>query len=122
MSVLPPGGNGTMSGKTRMTPDERFERLVDEMSAQPDVSPPTGGQGFGGSALTCRGKIFAMLVRGQLVVKLPKARVDALIADGTGTPFDANKGRPMKEWVGLAPTSSLDWSDLAAEALAFVRK
>ena len=77
------------------------------------MSPPTGGRGFGGSALTCRGKIFAMLVRGQLVVKLPKARVDALIADGTGTPFDANKGRPMKEWVGLAPTSSLRLVDLS---------
>ncbi len=115
-------GIETMSGKTRMTPEERFERLVDEMSTEADVSPPTGGRGFGGSALTCRGKIFAMLVRGQLVVKLPRARVDALIAEGTGTPFDANKGRPMKEWVGLAPTSGLDWSAVATEALAFVRK
>ena len=111
-----------MTGRSRMTPEERFERLVDEMSAQVDVAPPTGRAGFGGSALTCRGKIFAMLVRGQLVVKLPRARVEALIADGTGTPFDANKGRPMKEWVGLAPTAKLDWSDLATEALAFSRK
>ena len=108
--------------KTEMTPDERFDRLVDEMSNHSDVSPPTGGRGFGGGALTCRGKIFAMFVREQLVVKLPKERVDALIADGAGTPFDANKGRPMKEWVGVPTTSNVAWSDLATEALAFARK
>jgi len=103
-----------------MTPDERFERLVDEMSAQADVSPPTGGRGFGGSALTCRDNIFAMLVRGQLVVKLPKARVDALIADGTGTPFDANKGRPMKEWVVVPLEHSASWPKYAELAMQFV--
>ena len=90
-----------MSGKTRMTPDERFERLVDEMSAQADVSPPTGGRGFGGSALTCRGKIFAMLVRGQLVVKLPKARVDALIADARRHAVRREQ-RPSNEGMGRA--------------------
>lgn len=115
-------GKAGRADKTTMTPDERFERLVDAMSVEADVAPPTGRRGFGGSALTCRGRIFAMLVRGQLVVKLPKARVDALIADGVGTAFDANKGRPMKEWFGLAPTSDLEWTDLAHEALAFARK
>ena len=110
------------ANETTMTPDERFERLVDAMSVEADVAPPTGRRGFGGSALTCRGRIFAMLVRGRLVVKLPKARVDALVAGGAGTPFDANKGRPMKEWFALASTSGLQWTDLATEALAFARK
>lgn len=59
-----------------------------------------------------------MLSHGNLVVKLPKSRVDALIADGTGGPYDAGKGSPMKEWLAVSPDA--DWSALAREALAFV--
>ena len=35
---------------------------------------------------------FAMLVRGRLVVKLPRARVDAAVVEGAGVRFDANRG------------------------------
>ncbi|GIH18048.1 hypothetical protein [Rugosimonospora africana] len=101
--------------------EERFERLVDEFLAHEGVTPPSPGHGFGSSALRYRGKIFAMHVRGELVVKLPRPRVDALVADGAGVRFDANKGTPMKEWFKLARTSPLDWSALAGEALDFAR-
>ena len=111
-----------MARRDQLTPEVRFDRLVDEMAKQDDVTPPTGGQGFGGGALRCRNKIFAMLVRDRLVVKLPKARVDALIDAGDGQRFDANKGTPMKEWVSIAPTSTSAWSALASEALEFVRR
>jgi hypothetical protein len=104
------------------SPDERFERLVDGLAGEAGVTPPTGGAGFGGNALRCDGRIFAMLVRGQLVVKLPRERVAELIAAGNGVPFDANKGRPMKEWVGLTTTSAHDWAALAGEALTFARR
>jgi hypothetical protein len=60
-----------------------------------------------------------MFVRGQLVVKLPRRRVDELVADGHGERFDANKGTPMKEWFSLDPGSALPWPPLAREALAF---
>jgi hypothetical protein len=56
------------------------------------VTPPRGGSGFGRRALRWEKKIFAMLVRGRLVVKLPAPRVDALVAGGGGVRFDANKG------------------------------
>lgn len=46
-----------------------------------------------------------MFVGGQLVVKLPKARVDALVGAGEGARFDGNKGTPMKEWLVLASDS-----------------
>lgn len=101
--------------------DERFERVVDELVGEPGVTPPPGGGGFGRSALRVHGRIFAMFVRGTLVVKLPRARVDELLAAGAGVRFDANKGTPMKEWLSLDPAATLDWPALAREALAFVR-
>ena len=54
-----------------MTPEQRYEDLVVEFMGEDGVLPPLGGSGFGRSALRYRRKIFAMLVRGQLVVKLP---------------------------------------------------
>ena len=105
-----------------MTPEQRYEDLVDEFADEDGVLPPQGGSGFGRSALRYRRKIFAMLVRGQLVVKLPRPRVDELVAAGHGTRFDANKGTPMKEWFSLDPESGLAWPPLAREALDFARR
>jgi hypothetical protein len=101
-----------------MGPEERYAALVDELVDSPGVTPPGSGSGFGASAVKVDGKIFAMLVRDEFVVKLPKRRVDELIAAGTGGPFDAGKGTPMKEWVSVGPDA--DWAGLAREALAFV--
>ncbi|HET8906911.1 MAG TPA: hypothetical protein VFN11_08105, partial [Ktedonobacterales bacterium] len=79
------------------------------------------GRGFGADALKARGKIFAMLAGERLVVKLPRQRVDALVASGEGERFDPRRdGRLMKEWLALAPTSEIDWLTLAREAKEFV--
>ena len=100
-----------------MTPQEQYEDLVDELTGLDGVTPPPGGSGFGRGALRYRRKIFAMFVRGQLVVKLPRRRVDELVAAGHGERFDANKGTPMKEWFSLAPDSALAWPALAREEI-----
>jgi hypothetical protein len=105
-----------------MSPEERFERLVDEFVADDGVTPPRPGRGFGSSALRFHTKIFAMFVRGRLVLKLPKARVDELVSGGEGDRFDANKGTPMKEWLALDPASGYSWSELAREALEYAEK
>jgi hypothetical protein len=56
------------------------------------VIPPPGDSRFGHGAVRNRRKIFAMVVGRQLVVKLPRQRVEDLVADGQGERFDANKG------------------------------
>jgi hypothetical protein len=105
-----------------MTPGECFADLVDEFARSPGVTLPgdSGGSGFGSNALKVNGSIFAMLVRGHLVVKLPRQRVDALVGSGVGVPFDANKGKPMKEWLTVSDANLGRWLELSTEALAFV--
>jgi hypothetical protein len=103
------------------TPEDRYENLIDELVRIDGVTPPRGGGGFGRSAVRFHGKIFVMLVRGSLVLKLPAQRVEALVAAGDGVHFDANKGTPMKEWLSLDPGSGQAWLPLAREALDFSR-
>jgi hypothetical protein len=99
----------------------RYLDLVDDLMGIEGVTPPPGGSGFGRGSLKYRGKIFAMLVRGVLVVKLPAERVAALIKAGEGVAFDANKGIAMREWFSLARDSHLGWESLATEALDFAQ-
>jgi hypothetical protein len=102
---------------------ERFARLVASFAGRPGVALPgaDGGRGFGSSALKAGGSIFAMLTRGRLVVKLPRARVAELISSGDGEPFDAGKGSPMKEWLVVGDDADdAAWRMLAEEAHGFV--
>jgi hypothetical protein len=103
------------------TPAERFEDLVGEFSDTDGVTLPRGG-GFGRSALRYHGKIFAMFVRGDLVIKLPEQRVDELVDAGYGERFTANKGTPMREWFAVGADCPLTWSALAADGLTFARQ
>jgi hypothetical protein len=71
------------------------------------------------NVLAVNGRIFAMLTRGQFVAKLPKPRVDEIVAAGQGVYFDPGHGRLMKQWVALAGRQG-SWVALAQEAHAFV--
>lgn len=73
------------------------------------------------SVLNVNGKIFAMLVKGKLVVKLPRARVDAFIGSGIGERFNPGHGRLMKEWVAVG-SDETTWVGLAEEAYRFVKR
>jgi hypothetical protein len=106
-------------GSTKKTPGDSFRDVVAHFARKRGVTVP-GGSGFGKAALRIDGKIFAMLVRDEFVVKLPKERVTEIIAARGGRAFDANKGTPMKEWLVVA-TPPKSWLGLAEEALAFVR-
>jgi TfoX/Sxy family transcriptional regulator of competence genes len=104
-----------------VTPERRYESLVKSFAASSPAARVGEGKGFGSTGqLKVGGKIFAMLVRGRLVVKLPRARIHTLIESGEGERFDAGKGKPMAEWFALSSTSTRGWRALAEEAMAFV--
>ena len=100
------------------TPEQLWAPIAKDQLSKRDV---TGGTGFGtNEGLRVSGKIFAMLVRGELVVKLPKDRVDELVDAGAARRFDAGKGRPMKEWASVPASASRRWKALVEEARVFV--
>jgi TfoX/Sxy family transcriptional regulator of competence genes len=100
------------------TPEQLWEPIARDQLAKRGV---TGGTGFGtNEGLRVSGKIFAMLVRGELVVKLPRDRVDELVDAGAARRFDAGKGRPMREWASVAASASRRWRGLVEEARTFV--
>ena len=96
-----------------------FESLCDAYADISGVTVPDGGSGFGSNAIKINKSIFAMMVADRLIVKLPAERVAELISSGDGLPFDAGKGKPMKEWVGLTVDDDT-CRVLVAEAMAFV--
>jgi|SRR5579884_1205990 len=107
-------------GQPSVTPEARYAALVETFLNEAGVAQEEG-KGFGSAALKVRNRIFAMLVRGRLVVKLPRQRVEALAAAGEGERYDPrHDGRLMKEWLVVAPSQEEQWPTLAREALAFV--
>jgi hypothetical protein len=55
---------------------------------------------------------------GDLIVKLPRQRVQQLIAAGAGKPF-APAGRTFREWVLVDDRDPDRWAQLIGEARAF---
>jgi hypothetical protein len=55
---------------------------------------------------------------GDLIVKLPKHRVEQLIRAGAGKPF-APAGRTFREWVVVGDRDPVRWAELIDEARAF---
>jgi hypothetical protein len=100
------------------SPEARYSALCADFLHRGEASP-SEKKGFGSSALMANGRIFVMLTHGRLVVKLSKARVDLLVEAGWGERFDANRGRPMKEWLTVDPAHEEDWAGLAEEARVF---
>jgi hypothetical protein len=99
-------------------PDRLFASITESQLSMPGV---TAGTGFGRSeGLRVSGRIFAMLVKGELVVKLPRDRVEDLVASGVAHLFDPGHGRLMKEWASVTPNAGRRWGKLVEEARAFV--
>jgi hypothetical protein len=106
---------------TRIEPpvdDPRFGAVTKAFATDRRV---TSGRMMASLGLKVDGKIFAMLVRGNLVVKLPRERVSELVDTGLGRQFDPRgDGRLMREWVVLEGAQP-PWPEVAREAYRFVR-
>lgn len=105
-----------------VTPAHRYAQLVATLTTRPSVAVTSvRKRGLGSKALCIDGRIFAVLSSSeQLVVKLEKGRVDALVSAGRGTRFEPFHGRPMHEWFVAGVGEEKDWLALAEEALSFV--
>jgi hypothetical protein len=95
-----------------------FAPIAAAFAADPEVK--LGKMFSSNSVLNVNGKIFAMLVREKLVVKLPRAKVEELVSNGKGERFDPGHGRLMKEWVSIR-SEETGWIALAQEAYRFVK-
>jgi hypothetical protein len=116
-----------MGGKVQRD-DPRVRKLLASLAADPALAPVVaeysarqtagGRKAFGSNALKAGGKLFALFTQGTLVVKLPKARVNVLVAEGVGVLFDPGHGRLMKEWLTVTRKTA-DWEQLVREAWGF---
>lgn len=94
-----------------------FEQIAQAFAERPGV---TRAKVFGAPGLKVRGKVFACLIKDDLVIKLPRERVEAMIDAGDGHPFDPGMGRIMKEWIAIPPGNGDRWLAMAEEARDFV--
>ena len=102
-----------------MTTESLFWQLADELrAADPRI---VEGTIMNGRCLRVGAEFLALVdFKGSgLVVKLPRARVDALIAQGIGRPF-APAGRVFREWVAVPEPDRAQWRRLLREGVAHV--
>jgi len=99
----------------------KFSQVAEAFSHDPGVTAGEG-KGFGSGALKVSGKIFAMISsKGKFIVKLPKYRVNELVAAGKGQRFEPRPGRPMKEWI-VPLDKGVAWVQLARETCEYVKR
>lgn len=102
-----------------MNADQAWARVRDGFLAEDDIGV---GRMFTAEGLHRNGKYFAMLCRGELVVKVPATRVDELEASGLGARFEPGPGRRMREWLSIPVAKQRRWLALANEALDYARE
>jgi TfoX/Sxy family transcriptional regulator of competence genes len=95
-----------------------FDQVAERLLREDDSVEQT--RMMGSEGLKTGGKFFAMVSRGELVVKLPRERVDELVEAGAGHRFDPGHGRLMKEWIALTPSDESECAAYVTEARSFV--
>jgi hypothetical protein len=109
----------------RGEPDQATSKaLFDELAADHLGRPGvTIGPAMRNEGLKVDGKLYAMVVRGRLVVKLPATQAAEMTDAGDAIPFEPRPGRLMREWVMVDPPASSDvggWRRLIEDAGEYV--
>src|SRR4051812_39952630 len=104
-----------------MTIKEAFASVATNLIAtDPAVE---AGRMLHSPGLRTGGRFFAFATPKDVVIKLPAARVAALISDGEGRPCDIRKkGSPMREWVRVTPRDRATCREYLVEARNFAVK
>ena len=74
--------------------------------------------GRGAQGMKVGTKMFAMFYKGDLLLTLPPARVEALLAAGHGLPVELGTGKMMKNRVLIPAAKKHLWIELCEEAVA----
>jgi TfoX/Sxy family transcriptional regulator of competence genes len=108
-----------MKSKIQTRPnDKSFERIIDLFEADKNIEIT---KMFGSPGIKVDGKVFAMLVKGKLVVKMSKDRVNETVNRCEGNYFDPGHGKLMKQWLSINTDHEHLWPKLAREAMIYVR-
>lgn len=114
----PPDPSG--GGQAREEARDLYEELTDDLLYDPAVGRATM---MGYPCVRLAGRFLASFDdKGQqLVVKLPRERVDELVDCGAGNPF-APAGKVFREWVAIPNPDRDLWQELLAEAVEFANR
>lgn len=107
-----------MSSPRKPKATDYYWNIAEEFRTHPDVDE---GTLMGFPCLRINGDFFSTCEHrtGDLIVKLPRDRVAALIAEGRGDSF-APAGRIFKEWLLVTKRQKKTWIALMREAQRFV--
>lgn len=96
----------------------RLERLAVPLLARPGVA---WGRMFSTDGLSIRGKVFAVVPHaGGLMVKVPKARADDLVAAGSAERV-VMRERELREWVVMPHAApDAEWVALLEDAFPYL--
>jgi hypothetical protein len=115
------GAGGTAE---RAAQREKASALFDRLTVgYADRAGVTTGRIWHNEGMKVHNKIFAMVARGQLVVKVPAPQAQALVSDGVAVAFEPQPGRPLKEWVTVGFSEDDEgcdrWRRLIGDAYAY---
>lgn len=108
-------GEGALAAAARQALERRAAKLLERLP---------GGEvtwKFHNASFSVGGKVFGFTRGTQVVCKLPRVRVEEIVAEGMGEALVMGK-RTMKEWVVVEPTDDAEELVLLREAMEFVRE
>lgn len=99
----------------------RFTQVAEALGNEYGVERGRPGRTHGPLNLLVDGKVFARISPGHdFVVRLPQERIKALVAADAGRRL-SDRGSATREWLVVRGESVDEWTELAREALRFVR-